>query len=229
VIKQRIAYPGYAMSGHIVYKVVETMVQAPVKITRRSQADRSAATISRLIEATISALHEFGYSATSTALVAKRAGVSRGAMLHHYPTKVHLMAATAYAVYERDIAQYGESLSQSGKAPDRLDRLIDTAWECFKSPAGIAQTEIWMATRSDAELGAVVLPVHAAIAKESVERLKGLLGDKLIDPNTKLEQILAYLVGSLRGLALEKMLGALPCELDLSVTFIKRTIRSLLK
>jgi AcrR family transcriptional regulator len=205
------------------------MATKPQGIKRRSQAERSATTISLLIDATVSSLHEHGYSATSTLEVAKRAGVSRGAMLHHYPTKVHLMAATIYATYKSDIEAYRQTLSLLGDAKDGIERLIDTAWACFNSPNGIAQTEIWMAARSDRELAAAALPVYSTMVEQSLRALRVVLANQLDEDKITLEQLLTFIVGSLRGLAIEKVLGAPTSELDASIAFIKCNVRAVLK
>src|SRR3546814_20714813 len=47
----------------------------------------------RLLEATVECLVEVGFARTSTTLVPQRAGVSRGAQLHHFPTKKDLVLA----------------------------------------------------------------------------------------------------------------------------------------
>ena len=204
------------------------MENVTLKPSRRSQAERSATTSAGLIAATITALYERGYAATSTTHVADLAQVSRGAMLHHYPTKVHLMAATVYAIYESDIAAYDATLSHVGDQDDRLGLLIDTAWSRFKSPGGMAQTEIWMATRSDPELCAAVMPVHAAIVRQSGKALKWVLEDRVEDKALKIEHILTYLVSALRGLSIQRILGSPEDELTTSVNLIKVTIRSIL-
>jgi AcrR family transcriptional regulator len=199
------------------------------KPSRRSQAERSAATSASLIAATITSLYEKGYAATSTTQVAQLAGVSRGAMLHHYPTKVHLMAATVYATYASDISAYQAVSVVDGEQNDYLDRLIDTAWSCFRSPSGIAQTEIWMATRSDVDLASAVLPVHAAIVGQSVQALKSVLHDRVADKTLKADYILTYLVSTLRGLSLQHVLGSPDEELRSGVKMLKSTIGGLLE
>ena len=61
--------------------------------TRVPQADRTRAMRARLLEATVELLVERGFAGTSTTLVSERAGVSRGAQLHHFPTKNDLVVA----------------------------------------------------------------------------------------------------------------------------------------
>src|SRR5687767_4439256 len=58
---------------------------------RRSQEERSAATRERLLDATVECLVDLGYAKTTTTEVVRRAGVSRGAQVHHFPTKADLV------------------------------------------------------------------------------------------------------------------------------------------
>ena len=60
---------------------------------RVPQEERTRAMRARLLEATIECLVERGWAGTSTTVVSQRAGVSRGAQLHHFPTKNALVLA----------------------------------------------------------------------------------------------------------------------------------------
>ena len=68
-------------------------VEFPSVPVRRTHAERSATTRTALLDATIECLAELGYSGTTTAEVVRRAGLSRGAQVHHFPTKALLIAA----------------------------------------------------------------------------------------------------------------------------------------
>src|SRR5262252_1706823 len=68
---------------------------------RRTQAERSASTRGRLLDATISCLHDLGYAGTSTPEIARRARLSRGAQLHHFPTKAELVTNAVEYLFER--------------------------------------------------------------------------------------------------------------------------------
>src|SRR3954454_4839854 len=72
------------VTGH--HGRVSTAVSVP-------QEERTRAMRQRLLDATVECLVEFGWSGTSTTLVSQRAGVSRGAQLHHFPTKADLVLA----------------------------------------------------------------------------------------------------------------------------------------
>jgi hypothetical protein len=149
-------------------------------------------------------------------------------MLHHFATKVDLMSSTVQETYANDIAAYTLTLSDISLYQDKIEKLIDTAWQCFKSPGGVAQTEIWMAARSDPELAAAVLPVHAAIARRSVRALTFVMGDYEPHDEVSMEALLCYLVSALRGLSIQRVLGSPEADLMASVALIKSTARSLL-
>ena len=73
---------------------------------RRTNAERSAATQARLLDATIESLVELGWAATSTTEVVRRAGVSRGAQVHHFPTKEDLVLAALDYLLERRLRAF---------------------------------------------------------------------------------------------------------------------------
>ncbi len=176
------------------------MQKAKTKSTKRTQAERSATTQKRILRAAIDCLHRKGYSATSTVAVADMAGVSRGAMLHQYPNKTDMMAAVLDAVYEQQSDYYRRALSKIGDPVDRIVLLPRVAWRAFRSPAGVAQMEIFLAARSDAELRGVVREGNRHVDIESrrgiayLARAAGITDMKLID------SMWALGVSTLRGL-----------------------------
>lgn len=207
---------------------VDCMTYALVKPPRRSQAERSATTSASILDASILSLYELGYAATSTSIVAGRAGVSRGAMLHHFPTKVALMQATVQETYARDIAAYELAFQNISLRDNAVDKLIDAAWQCFKSPSGVAQTEIWMAARSDRDLARAVLPLHEAIARRSTRALSYVLDHNGHGGHDEKEAMLCYLVGALRGLSIQHVLGSSEAELSGSIAHIKMGVQAML-
>lgn len=202
----------------------EVRALAPAR-QRRTQAERSAATRALLIDAAIDALHRLGYAATSTNLVADLAGVSRGAMLHHFPTRAQLMAAVVQASFDGDYAAYRVAVAGIADPLEQIIAISDQAWVQFRSPSGIAQTEIWMATRSDPELAAVVLPVHEAIFARSLsEQARRFAACGVTDPAVA-HAALYHNVALLRGLALEHVLGTPLPVLEPAVERMKNAIR----
>jgi AcrR family transcriptional regulator len=118
---------------------------------RRTQDERSASTRALLLDATIACLVDVGYAATTTTLIAERAGVSRGAQMHHYKTKTELVAAAVEHLGVR-IGQQLESAAHRRTGPDQLSAAVDILWDGFTTPLFTAWLELAVAARSDADL-----------------------------------------------------------------------------
>jgi AcrR family transcriptional regulator len=187
--------------------------------------ERSAATKAKLIAATIEALHRYGYAATTTILVAKNANVSRGAMLHHYPNKVALILACMKETYEAEMAYYRQELSPIGDPVERILRLMDAAWDCFKSPAGVARTEIWMATRSDADLADQLVPLYRSEFERSKRGMLRLMKEAGIVDEVFTYDFLTFSVATFRGLAMSAALGTPEAEIRAAVDMVKDRLR----
>src|SRR5689334_23951571 len=95
---------------------------------RRSQAERSATTREALLDATIACLVEDGYANTTTSRVAERAGVSRGAHLHHFQTRHALVAAAMELLAERRGAQLLAAAQRLPGGRERLVQGLDLLW-----------------------------------------------------------------------------------------------------
>ena len=67
--------------------------------SRRTQAQRTAQTRTRILDAAVQALVEDGVSGLSTVAVARRAGVSRGALTHHFSSRGELLRATVVHLF----------------------------------------------------------------------------------------------------------------------------------
>jgi AcrR family transcriptional regulator len=136
---------------------------------RRTQAERSAATQEKLLDAALECLVELGYSGTTTTVVAERAGVSRGAQLHHFPTRAALVAAAVEHLYARLTDAYQTRFARH-HGTDRLRAAIDLLWSMFTEPRYTAVLELFTAARTDAELRAHLRPI-AARHQANVDRL----------------------------------------------------------
>src|SRR5947209_15883938 len=110
------------------------MPAAPGVTHRRSQAERSAATREALLDATIECLVADGYANTTTSRVAERAGVSRGAHLHHFQTRNALVAAAMERLAERRYEQLLEAAERLPSGRERLVQGLDLLWAGYASP-----------------------------------------------------------------------------------------------
>ena len=125
----------------------------------RTQAERSADTQAALLDATIASLVEVGYSRTSTTEIVRRAGVSRGAQVHHYPTKADLVVAAVERVFTQQEQAFADSFAALPDDERTLVRAIDLLWAIFDGPAYPAVLELIVAARTDPELAVVVQAV----------------------------------------------------------------------
>jgi AcrR family transcriptional regulator len=122
---------------------------------RRTQDERSASTRALLLDATIACLVEVGYAATTTTLIAERAGVSRGAQMHHYKTRAELVAAAVEHLGVRIGQQIEEQTALRRRRGDAdLSAAVDVLWDGFTTPLFTAWLELAVAARSDDELRA---------------------------------------------------------------------------
>jgi AcrR family transcriptional regulator len=122
------------------------------KRVRRTQRERSAAMRERLLDAAIDCLFELGYAGTTTIEVAARAGVSRGAQLHHFPTKEQLVALSVRHLLARRLREYREAMAALPAVEDGRSAALDVLWEMTSSRAWYAWMELVVAARADPEL-----------------------------------------------------------------------------
>jgi AcrR family transcriptional regulator len=143
---------------------------------------KSAATRQRVLEAATACLVELGYHATTTSAVAARAGLARGAMLYHFPTRLDLIAATLSYVIERRISDYRGAMEGQPRTKDGLDQAIDLYWRQIREPYFIAFYELAFAARTDKALASIVGPALAAYDQARFEEARRIfpgLTDKL--------------------------------------------------
>ncbi|RKR89584.1 TetR family transcriptional regulator [Micromonospora pisi] len=169
------------------------------------QQERSRATQARLLEATVECLVEFGWSGTTSTVVATRAGVSRGAQLHHYPTRAALVTAAVVHLTERRAAEIRAEAALLPAGPGRLDRVIDMLASAFTGPLFVAALELWLAARTDAELRDALVPLEARVGREMHRLTVELLDADERKPGVR-ESVQATL-DLLRGLGVANLLS----------------------
>lgn len=137
---------------------------------RVPQEERTRAMRARLLEATVECLVERGFSGTSTTLVSERAGVSRGAQLHHFPTKNALVLAAVDHVTRIRGEELEAATAALPTGPHRTRAILEMLADHFTSPVFTAALELWVAARTDPDLLAAVGPLEERVGRE-VHRL----------------------------------------------------------
>jgi AcrR family transcriptional regulator len=142
-------------------------VTSPTQAPRVPQADRSRAMRARLLEATVELLVERGFAGTSTTLVSERAGVSRGAQLHHFPTKNDLVVAAVEHITELRGAELAQAVERLPRGRRRTRAVVEMLGDHFASPVFTAALELWVAARTDEALLAAVSPLEQRVGRET--------------------------------------------------------------
>jgi AcrR family transcriptional regulator len=171
---------------------------------RRTQEERSATTRAALLDATIECLVEHGYAGTTTSRVAERAGLSRGAHLHHFQTRAALVAAAVEWLGTRRTAEFVEQLEALGSGGERVPEALDLLWRLYTTPLFYATFELAAAARTDPELRSHLAPVERTLNRETYR-----LGVELFPEfagRSDFGELLDVVLSTIRGLAMLKML-----------------------
>lgn len=171
----------------------------------RKSGRSSESTRIRLLEATLDALSELGYSKTTTVEITKRSGVSRGGMLHHFPTSAHLVAAAITHAARSHEEKLNERVGRRGESESlgRLSAFIDAAWEVYRGPDYYAFLELWVAARTDENLRSSLLQVEPTLAASMRSIGREAMGTEDRDALLIFELTMALM----RGLAVTTILG----------------------
>ncbi|GGM35320.1 TetR family transcriptional regulator [Longimycelium tulufanense] len=143
---------------------------------RSRQEERSQHTRQRLMAATIECLVELGWSGTTTTVVAERAGVSRGAQLHHYRTRAELVLAAVAHLAEERREEVRREVAALPRGENHTAAVLDMLARLYTGPLFQAALELWVAARTDPELRAAVVPLEAKVGRESHRLTVELLG-----------------------------------------------------
>ncbi|SNR59900.1 TetR/AcrR family transcriptional regulator [Blastococcus mobilis] len=169
---------------------------------RRTQAERRAGTRTALLRATVEALVELGYARTTTQEVQRRAGVSRGALTHHFTSKAELMLAAMDHLYEEfsaSVRRAAAELPEESTARVRLG--VELVWQRFHGPLFVAAMELWTAARTDPELRAALLPHERRLGAQLRQLAFEVFGEQ-VARHPAAEAMYQVLLTSMRGQAL---------------------------
>jgi AcrR family transcriptional regulator len=177
----------------------------PDQQNARREQERSRVTRQRLMEAAVDCLVEYGWAGTTTTVVAERAGVSRGAQLHHYPTRGELVVA---AVQHLGRARFDELLAAAEAlplGPRRTETVLSMLADLYTGPLFKAALELWVAARTDRQLHDVAAPLEGEIGRETHRVAVRLLNADESVPGVR--EAVQATMDFLRGLGLADVLS----------------------
>ncbi len=130
------------------------------------QAQKSANTRTQITEAAIRCFVEYGYSQTTTTLIAEKAGLSRGAMLHHFPSKLAVVSAAVAHLHAKRLKAFRKAVVKPTAGRDHLRQSLEAYWAHVRHPMFVAFFELGVAARTDKELAAILRPAQQAFEGE---------------------------------------------------------------
>ena len=130
-----------------------------------------------ILDAAIQCFIELGYANTTTALIANYANVSRGAMMHHFPSRMSVIRAVVEYLHDLRLKEYRElmvDIDDPNEVVNKqvIQRSVEAAWRYVNLPSFVAYQELLMASRTDAELRQVVEPVEKDFEKQFLETVR---------------------------------------------------------
>lgn len=170
-------------------------------VGKAPKQDRSRATRQRLLEAAVSCLAERGWAGSTVSVVAERAGVSRGAAQHHFPTREDLFtAAVEYVAEERSTAL--RALFPHGAA--NRAAVVGALVDLYTGPLFRAALHLWVAASNEDQLGGRVTELEARVGRETHRIAVELLGADESVPGVR--ETVQGLLDMARGLGLANLL-----------------------
>ena len=196
---------------------------AAPKRPRRSNAERSDETQRKAVAAAVTCLHRLGFHSTTTSLVADEAGISRGAMLHQYPTRAALMLAVVRTVFDEERELYQAAFDAvDGGTRARVNAIPEIMWSVLSRPAALAVLEILIEGRSDPALAAPLAELQDEIEVEAREGMLRLFRSRMFELNPERQAMHRLFVAAIRGLSIDSLRPGQDEEIHQSVLLLRR-------
>jgi AcrR family transcriptional regulator len=190
------------------------------------QARKSAATRTQIISAAIRCIVESSYSKTTTMKISEKAGLSRGATLHHFPSKIDIIRAAVDYIHEKRLEAFRRSIEEIPDGADMAHLAVEAYTGDLGHPIYIALFELSVAARTDQELREILHPAQLAFDKEWYETAWALFPEwhtdrKAFDLALNLSQKL------IEGIAISNFTHARKYDKKQLVSFLEEKVREL--
>lgn len=184
----------------------------------RTQQQRREETRRALLDAAVESLIEVGFARTTTLEVQRRANVSRGALLHHFPSKAELLVAAVDHLAEMRAKEMKAFASQlppdtSDAGSERTDMVLGLLWQCFSGTFFKVSMELRTAARTDAELRPVLTVAERLLRDRIVAQSRTLFG-RAVAEHPNLERALDMTLQLMIGCAMSSVLHGETSRLD---------------
>jgi len=181
----------------------EAKAKSPNAPTQQSL--KSAQTRARLIDATIRCIVKFGYANTTTPQVAAEAGLSRGAMLHHFENGAALIKAAIVELHQKRLRAFRRAVETN---EHETSTMVMTYWRQLQKPTFVAFYELALAARTNPDLARILQPLHIEFREKFNSQAVQLFPEWQNDPvSFNLAMTLSQTM--LEGMAINLLTGAI--------------------
>lgn len=196
--------------------------------SRQQRAENSRALI---LDAAVDSLVEHGYAGASTLVIQAKAGVSRGRLLHYFPSRDGLLVAAAQHLAASRLKQTEERaaalLAAEPEGPARVERCVEFLWATFQEPHFWAAMELWTAARTNPALAAALRPAERAL-RESIRAVSDRIWGPVVCVHPRYPELRELLFTSMRGASLPYAFEDRPAATDPHVAMWKSIAHHLL-
>ncbi len=203
------------------------MSEADDSTPKTWQQTKSENTRTAILNAAIDCFYRLGYANTTTENIAQAAGLSRGAMLHHFATRFELIKASIEHLTAQRLETYvreGEAAQRSDPTQTDIDDGIDVYWQQLNTPAFIVFHELLIASRTDPELREALMPAHARFRDAVFASSKRVFPDLARSEAFLRANILTRYL--LEGMALARINETGPLPTDHMLDWLKATLKA---
>ncbi len=148
---------------------------------------------------------EVGFARTTTLEVQRRADVSRGALLHHFPSKAELLVAAVAHLAEMRARELKQLSSQLPEGRARTDAVLGLLWQCFSGTFFQVAMELRTAARTDPELRPVLASAEKVLRDGIIAQARTLFGPDVAE-HPGLERALDMTLQLMIGAAMSAVL-----------------------
>lgn len=194
---------------------------------RRAVQSRTVDVQRRILDAAVEVLLEHGYAGASTLQIQERAGVSRGRLLHHFPSRDALLVAATQHLARARVGVMPSGHSWTEDLGERIDQVVDAMATTFTQGYFWAATELWVAARTHPEIRDALLPGEREIARAVRVAMDDFFGPELV-AREGYDDVREVLFTSLRGMALTTSFDPREEPTRRHVERLKRLARSVL-
>jgi AcrR family transcriptional regulator len=198
---------------------------------RRTQGERRASSHSLILDAAVQALVEHGYSGTTTVTIQELAGVSRGRLLHHFPSRDALLVAAAQHLAAERINKmerwFSEASDRVASGDDRIDGAVVLLWKTFRQPYFWGAMELWVAARTNAELRDELATAEHRLGR-AIQHVIATMFGPVHSSHPAFAEVRELLFTSMRGVAMTYAIDGRDPDTDPHLPIWQRTARRLL-